>query len=93
MAFATLDYYYAKKPIPSMTSTPPNVHPLAKHIKERLYDSLGLKFDPSQIYHYGCGAICRRGYYSYYSSLSLSPSSSSSASLSSDSENSLLLTS
>ena len=56
MAFAALDYYYAKKPIPSMTSTPPNVHPLAKHIKERLYDSLGLKLDPSQIYHYGCGA-------------------------------------
>ena len=43
MAFAALDYYYAKKPIPSMTSTPPNVQPLAKHIKERLYDSLGLK--------------------------------------------------
>jgi hypothetical protein len=26
-----------------MTNTPANVHPLAKYIKEQLYDSLGLK--------------------------------------------------
>lgn len=45
MAFAALVYYYyyAKKPILSMTNTPANVHPLARYIKEQLYDSLRLK--------------------------------------------------
>jgi hypothetical protein len=32
-----------------MTSTPQNIHPLAKRIKERLYDSLGLKLGSIQI--------------------------------------------